>query len=1616
VACPIRTYNEFRRKWNISQCEPCNRNTYNDKIGQPACNPCSTSAISEPNSTECICLGKHRAFQASLGSCICEPGFESYMDGGVLAEETANSEVDCQPKTYANCPAGQTLGAGGDCTVFDNSILDAQGCNVCMVKCAGAEEADVTTGKTKACTDFASAKFSTSLGVCECDGGASLDDICDAACQNQAPKVTVTAAGIKIGNRTERLQDLPGLVGDIACNNPEGCDVITMKVTAKAIQGIYGVSAGITEAFDAPLNQRRRRRQRQRRRLLSSSSSNVLYDNKEYNKEYTVHKEQKEQKEQKEHNVHKERKEQEEDIDWANAKTQPADADAEYEYLHSDRRRRRLLVNAVPAITQPLICIQENTAFLFDLAVDPTVSNKTSYPVYVRDSLLNTNLNFAYGPFLNLATLDKEKKLPSLFGFTFKEAGKYVFANSNDKNLQTVVAVMPAGGKCPTGGPIVPLTESALLKTGVKIKTDGIVRKPNWTLIGCLFAGLGVVLFVVIGGLFAFRGYAIRQQEKKLHMHRRGARMTHVSKARKGGAGLASPRSLPAAGGGDDDEWEEVGEGATMADLRGLLEEVESHSRDSKDAFQAYRTDNRILLTALQDEARQLKRMITSRTKLMNSGIEKAQSLIKLLLGELAARDLFDHRSGDLENGALESLQEAQASIDEGPDTVAGGLVQELTDIIAYMGHGAEALAAASTWDEDSEENKYYDETKAGEAATGTQLAMPGMHSLTSGKVIRQKVAAAGRMFRRVLAAYEAEYERRRRSITTWNMAVEAGSTELGETVLHELERLRDLDMAAEEECKRLTTTLSAFAAGGDEFNMALHNKEKEFMNQLASVRENQQVGTSTEGDVKSFYRDELRALFNQLVKAVSTLGLRAHQVKLAADGARKACGGQREVVRAAIAGRKREVMSEMEELVARGQGAAAAAAAAGIHGGELGDEEGDPFAAVEGHGDEMLPTTGSAAEEAAVQKALAILRKEQEEEAAKLSKELKQAESAKMAELNAKMKEQDKAVADTEDEADRAAVAATVAEMEASGASEEEVAEAVKALREQQDRVKAMIAADRVRHQEDLRNRLLERTAHKKERMEVAQEKERVAAERKAKQDAELSTLDRAHEATADSHDAALDAEAEAQIARQKEAQEAAAAAAAAEEAERQGKKARLAKELARAKTQDDVDRIRGEMEADKGALQEQLHAERDHKQGALKDRLARRRAKQQEKARSLGDGAVKDFIEGEASLEAAVEAAAQATADAHIAALETEQAARLQDDIAKAIGEGGDSGEVAARIKAIKEASMASHGAEMDAFLGKLHDEHDAKHAALLAQLARRRRDRAAGVGADGFSINDGVAVALAQEEMKMRSDAAAEAAAAATEMESCKAKRARRDAQAMQSLVGVDKAVVGETLLAMQAHNEAVKASMLRQSADANTRLKDRLQQRAARVAAAAAAATAAIAAANGDVDGDPAATAAIAEERALSALDTDELLHAVTAQEAAKARGLQARLLNQHNQQIMDGAGNPEDLARMRGELDADMERMSDALKKQRDQQRDQMRERMDERRKRRAGRGAKHDDPEAAMEDALDDLCDAEDHLAMEAALKVRVSFIRSLQTHTHTHTHHMYLLNLTYHL
>ncbi|KAG5175440.1 hypothetical protein JKP88DRAFT_172331 [Tribonema minus] len=170
------------------------------------------------------------------------------------------------------------------------------------------------------------------------------------------------------------------------------------------------------------------------------------------------------------------------------------------------QQRRRSTASAEPSIASPLTCIAVGDSLLFDISAG-------CYPVYQKDSLLNTDADFDYGAFRDVAAraaaLSPDGSAQyTAFAFTFTTTGVHAFASSCGDGAVTVVTVMPADMACTTAAAFVPLTTAALVGLGVAKQDGGLTLTPDWPLIGGLLGGLAAAALAVVAALYYFRSRA----------------------------------------------------------------------------------------------------------------------------------------------------------------------------------------------------------------------------------------------------------------------------------------------------------------------------------------------------------------------------------------------------------------------------------------------------------------------------------------------------------------------------------------------------------------------------------------------------------------------------------------------------------------------------------------------------------------------------------------------------------------------------------------------------------------------------------------------------------------------------------------------------------------------------------------------------------------------------------------------------------------------------------------------------------------------------------------------------------------------------------------------------
>lgn len=123
------------------------------------------------------------------------------------------------------------------------------------------------------------------------------------------------------------------------------------------------------------------------------------------------------------------------------------------------------------------------------------------YPIYDRNSLLNTQTSFDYSAFTQLAGQLAAGNPISSFAFTFIDPGTYAFTNSLDSSKRLVVAVKDQAVACPSPDAyLLPTSYQNLLSVGIKLQ-ENLVYEPDWLLIGMIlfaFVMLAVITILLV--------------------------------------------------------------------------------------------------------------------------------------------------------------------------------------------------------------------------------------------------------------------------------------------------------------------------------------------------------------------------------------------------------------------------------------------------------------------------------------------------------------------------------------------------------------------------------------------------------------------------------------------------------------------------------------------------------------------------------------------------------------------------------------------------------------------------------------------------------------------------------------------------------------------------------------------------------------------------------------------------------------------------------------------------------------------------------------------------------------------------------------------------------------
>jgi hypothetical protein len=499
--------------------------------------------------------------------------------------------------------------------------------------------------------------LSSTTGTCVCNNITTLAEVCDADCRAAATSVTCSDSGELVatdpttGETTPVDPDSIDMEGSIDCS-VAGSSVYSMSVTDGRFKGYFGTNDALTSAIES------------RRRLTHSDYSG-------WGQNRSV-------------------------LAWSAPEPQVSYfANLNY----TEYNQRRLATSSDPALVNPVVSISVGDTIVFDVT-------NNNYPVYVKDSTLNTNPDFDYSSFRALAAAVKSSLTISTFSFTFSTAGTYVFRLSSSATAITIITVLADNVARSTDAQFVESSTRNLIVLGVKTD-DSIVVAPDWNLVIGLLLGMLALVLLVIGFLYYFRKRSwshhahidpkYRQKNKNVHPEadkktKKGGGWFSGSKGNKvfvadssehDKKGLDSPNALtsdvenPAA---DDEDLQ--------FDDEMLIPELAKHMQSHHDEIDRQLINQNDLLSALQDtlkkEVDELKSLLSTTAQEIAMGMgsegknKRLHGLLLQLRTDTMTRGLYESEVDTTDKRILALIEQVRKTLSEGSKTLGNSIVHEI--------------------------------------------------------------------------------------------------------------------------------------------------------------------------------------------------------------------------------------------------------------------------------------------------------------------------------------------------------------------------------------------------------------------------------------------------------------------------------------------------------------------------------------------------------------------------------------------------------------------------------------------------------------------------------------------------------------------------------------------------------------------------------------------------------------------------------------------------------------------------------------------------------------------------------------------------------------------------
>ena len=376
---------------------------------------------------------------------------------------------DCQPVVFSRCLVGQARSSSGAC------VSD------CAAECGSQ-----------------GGKLVGSSGVCECAGTPSLEIVCDAECRRKADRQVL----IEASNQEEQSQRYVVILRyDMQLRQDRSYVYTWSQWGLSGNSACVGQQADLGSELEAAAEM-----QSAGRNVANASLASAWCSMEQIQVHSGVF-----------FGTYQQRPLAAPTFELAligdSIAIRPATADRRLQATQSTELQRVEIAN-------PIICLQAFDSIVFDIA------GSGSWPVYDKDSLLNTNPSFDYGAFRGLQKDMQSGANVSSFIFTFIAPGVHTFTSSSRAASRIIVRVVPEGVHCPANtGSILPASEQSLILVGIKVN-DKLLTDVDWNKV---VAVVCVICFVAIALVWFSQSQVLQdwtRQSFSFLQYRRGNKAT----------------------------------------------------------------------------------------------------------------------------------------------------------------------------------------------------------------------------------------------------------------------------------------------------------------------------------------------------------------------------------------------------------------------------------------------------------------------------------------------------------------------------------------------------------------------------------------------------------------------------------------------------------------------------------------------------------------------------------------------------------------------------------------------------------------------------------------------------------------------------------------------------------------------------------------------------------------------------------------------------------------------------------------------------------------------------------------------------------------------------------